>query len=126
MGRSITDNFYDFVSNITAIPGNFVGGVSDIVGGGKNMIVELTGVPPKFYNAVIDGGTTIVNTPTSLGNNAQQISENAKDISGNAKDTVDSLKPILIIGALAFAFKTITEFNSGDTSSNLTRIAMLA
>ena len=126
MGRSITDNFYDFVSNVTAIPGNFVGGVSDIVGGGKNMIVELTGVPPKFYNAIIDGGTTIVNTPTSLGNNAQKISENVKDISNDAKETVDSLKPVLIIGMVLFAFKTISEFNSGDTSSNLARVAMFA
>ena len=126
MGRSITDNFYDFVSNVTAIPGNFVGGVSDIAGSGKDMVVSMFGVPPKFYNAIIDGGTTIVNTPTSLGNNAQKISENVKDISGNAKDTVDSLKPILIIGALAFAFKTITEFDSQETGSNLARVAMLA
>ena len=125
MGR-ITDNFYDFVSNVTAIPGNFVGGVSDIAGSGKNMIVELTGVPPKFYNAIIDGGTTIVNTPTSLGNNAQKISENVKDVSGNAKDTVNSLQPILIIGALAFAFKTISEFDSKEMGSNFSRVAMLA
>ena len=55
MGRSITDNFYDFVSNVTAIPAGVVGGISDIAGGGRDMLVSMFGIPPKFYNAVIDG-----------------------------------------------------------------------
>ena len=118
MGR-ITDNFYDFVSNETAIPGIFVGGVSDIVVGGKNMIVELTGVPPKFYNTILDGGKTIIETPTQLGKNAERISDNAANISNDAKETVDSLKPVLIIGMVLFAFKTISEFNSGHGSDQI-------
>ena len=54
------------------------------------------------------------------------ISENAKDISGNAKDTVDSLKPIMLIGIAIIAFKTISEFDSKEMGSNLTRAAMFA
>ena len=34
MGK-LTDNMYDFADNVTAIPGNVVGGISDITGAGK-------------------------------------------------------------------------------------------
>ena len=86
----------------------------------------MFGIPPKFYNAIIDGGSTIVNTPQALGNNAERISDNAANISNDAKETVNNLKPILIIGMALFAFKTITEFDSQETGSNLARVAMLA
>ena len=125
MGK-LLDNMYDFADNVSQIPSGVVSGVSDIVGSGKDMVVSMFGIPPKFYNTILDGGKTIIETPQNLGNNLQKISENAKDISGNAKDTVDSLKPIMLIGIAIIAFKTISEFDSKEMGSNLTRAAMFA
>ena len=108
------------------MPAGFVNGVGDVISGGKDAGIGLMGIPQKGYETFFGAVTTITNTPTSLGNNAQKISENVKDISGNAKETVDNLKPLLIIGMAIFAFKTITEFDSQETGSNLARVAMLA
>ena len=125
MGK-LLDNMYDFADNVSQIPSGLVSGVSQIVGGGKDMVVSMFGIPPKFYNTILDGGKTIIETPTQLGKNAERISDNAKDISGNAKDTVNDLKPVLIIGIAIIAFKTISEFDSKETGSNLARVAMFA
>ena len=125
MGKLI-DNMYDFADAVTSMPAGFVNGVGDIISGGKDAGIGLMGIPQRGYETFFGAVTTITETPQSLGNNAQIISENIKDVSGNAKDTVDSLKPVLIIGMVLFAIKTISEFDSGDTSSNLARVAMLA
>ena len=125
MGK-LLDNMYDFADAVSSMPAGFVNGVGDIISGGKDAGIGLMGIPQKGYETFFGAVTTITNTPQSLGNNAQKISENVKDISGNAKDTVNSLQPILLIGMALIAFKTISEFDSGDTSSNLARVAMFA
>ena len=125
MGR-LLDNMYDFADNVSQIPSGLVSGVSQIVGGGKDMVVSMFGIPPKFYNTILDGGKTIIETPQSLGNNLQKISDNAAHISNDAKETVNNIKPVLIIGMALFAFKTISEFDSQQTGSNLARVAMFA
>ena len=125
MGK-LTDNFLDFADAVTSMPAGFVNGVGDIIAGGKDAGIGLMGIPQRGYETFFGAVTTITETPISLGNNAQKISENAKDISGNAKDTVNDLKPILIIVAAVFAFKTITEFDSKETGSNIARVAMFA
>ena len=125
MGKLI-DNMYDFADAVTSMPAGFVNGVGDIIAGGKDAGIGLMGIPQRGYETFFGAVTTITETPISLGNNAQIISENAKDISGNAKDTVDSLKPVLIIGMVLFAIKTISEFDSKEMGSNFSRVAMFA
>ena len=125
MGK-LLDNMYDFADSVTSMPAGFINGIGHVVSGGRDAGIGLMGIPQKGYETIFGAVTTITTTPQSLGNNAQKISENAAQISNDAKETVDNIKPILIIGALAFVFKTISEFNSGDTSSNLARVAMLA
>ena len=125
MGKLI-DNMYDFADAVTSMPAGFVNGVGDIIAGGKDAGIGLMGIPQRGYETFFGAVTTITETPQSLGNNAQIISENIKDVSGNAKDTVDSLKPVLIIGMVLFAIKTISEFDSKEMGSNLSRVAMFA
>jgi hypothetical protein len=117
---------YDFADAVTSMPAGFVNGVGDIISGGKDAGIGLMGIPQRGYETFFGAVTTITNTPTSLGNNAQIISDNAAQISNDAKETVDNLKPIMLIGIALFAFKTISEFDSKEMGSNLTRAAMFA
>ena len=125
MGK-LLDNMYDFADSVTSMPAGFINGIGHVVSGGRDAGIGLMGMPQKGYETFFGAVTTITNTPTQLGKNAERISDNAANISNDAKETVDNIKPILIIGMVLFAFKTITEFDSEKTGSNLTRIAMLA
>ena len=122
----ISDNMYNFFDQATAIPGNVISGIGDLVTGGKDAAIGLFGMPQKGYQALFDTISTVAHTPTELAHSARDISGNAKDISENAKDVISDIKPILFIGILLIAFKTITEFDSQETGSNLARVAMFA
>ena len=122
----ISDNIYNFFDQATAIPGNVISGIGDLVTGRKNAAIGLFGIPQKGYETAFDAIQNVTKTPMEIANAAKDISSNARDISGNAKDVISDMKPILFIAIAIFAFKTITEFDSGQTTSNLARVAMFA
>ena len=67
MGK-ITSNFLNFMDKITAVPGKFVGAVSDLAGSAVDELVQFMGLPHKIINSGIGITEQIVNTPLQLVN----------------------------------------------------------
>ena len=95
----ITDNFLNFVDNLTAIPGKVVGGISDFAGGALDELISFMGIPQKLINSGIGITETLVNTPlllvNSVGGTITGVTSDVVKTSGNAAKISDSIENMI-------------------------------
>ena len=113
----ITDNFLNFVDNLTAIPGKVVGGVSDFAGAALSEIIGFMGIPQKLINSGIGITETLVNTPlllvNSVGGTISNVTSDVVKTTDNAARISDSIEgmlssPTAIMIAGIFLLKSFT------------------